>query len=51
MDRRALVRGKDEVAVLSADFNHMADSLQEKMQELEEHAKSQEAFTAAFAMN
>ena len=49
MDRRALVRGKDEVAVLSADFNQMADSLQEKMQELEEHAKSQEAFTAAFA--
>lgn len=49
MDRRALVRGKDEVAVLSADFNQMADSLQEKIQELEEHAKSQEAFTAAFA--
>lgn len=30
MDRRALVRGKDEVAVLSADFNQMADSLRKK---------------------
>lgn len=49
MDRRSCVKGKDEVAVLSSDFNQMADSLQEKMRELEDHAKSQEAFTAAFA--
>ena len=46
---RALVRGQDEIATLAVDFNRMADKLQEKIAEISDHAKSQEAFTAAFA--
>lgn len=49
MDRRARVRGRDEVAVLAGDFNQMADSLQEKIAQLKENVEAQEAFTAAFA--
>ena len=49
LDRRAVVRGHDEIATLSEDFNQMADHLQQKIQELSEHAKNQENFTAAFA--
>ncbi len=49
MEKRVKIRGGDEIAELGADFNRMADELQKKMQELQEHAESQEAFTAAFA--
>jgi hypothetical protein len=49
MEERAKIRGMDEIAKLAIDFNQMADELQEKMEQLEEHVKSQEAFTAAFA--
>lgn len=49
MEERAKIRGTDEIAKLAIDFNQMADELQEKMEQLEEHVKSQEAFTAAFA--
>ena len=49
MEERAKIRGTDEFAKLAIDFNQMADELQEKMEQLEEHVKSQEAFTAAFA--
>lgn len=46
---RAKVVGKDEVAMLAEDFNTMADSLNDKMNQIEQHAKNQEAFTSAFA--
>ena len=49
LNSRALVRGQDEIATLAVDFNRMADKLQEKIAEISDHAKSQEAFTAAFA--
>lgn len=46
---RAKVRGEDEIALLSEDFNNMADSLEEKMVELTEAVRRQEDFTASFA--
>lgn len=49
MEKRVKIRGGDEIAELGADFNRMADELQKKMQEMQEHVESQEAFTAAFA--
>jgi len=41
--------GGDEIAELARDFNHMADTLSEKMEELTMQAKRQEDFTASFA--
>jgi len=49
LNSRVQVHGQDEIATLAADFNRMADSLQEKIDEISMHAKNQEAFTAAFA--
>lgn len=49
MEVRARVSGKDEVAMLAEDFNTMADSLNDKMNQIEQHAKNQEAFTSSFA--
>lgn len=46
---RARKRGHDEVGILASDFNDMADSLSDKMEQLTNHAKDQEAFTSAFA--
>lgn len=46
---RAKPRGNDEVAELIADFNHMADRLEQSMEELRLSARRQEDFTAAFA--
>ena len=46
---RAEENGTDEIGLLARDFNFMADSLTEKMEELTNHAKNQEAFTSAFA--
>ncbi|MCM1178862.1 MAG: HAMP domain-containing histidine kinase [Clostridium sp.] len=46
---RANENGTDEIGMLAKDFNFMADSLTEKMEELTSHAKNQEAFTSAFA--
>lgn len=46
---RANENGTDEIGLLARDFNYMADSLTEKMEELTNHAKNQEAFTSAFA--
>lgn len=48
-DSRAKVEGRDEIALLSEDFNSMADSLEEKMVELTEAVRRQEDFTASFA--
>lgn len=46
---RAYERGRDEIAELARDFNHMADTISEKMDELTMQAKRQEDFTASFA--
>ena len=46
---RAPVQGSDEISRLSADFNRMAASLSNKMEELTLQAKKQEDFTASFA--
>ena len=48
-DSRAKVTGEDEIALLSEDFNNMADSLEEKMEELKDAVRRQEDFTASFA--
>lgn len=47
--KRVKPQGKDEVALLMRDFNHMADQLQGNIRELEEAARRQEEFTGAFA--
>ena len=46
---RAKPKGHDEVAELIGDFNHMADRLEQSMEELRMSARRQEDFTAAFA--
>lgn len=46
---RAKKRGNDEVGILASDFNDMADNLSDKIEQLMNHAKDQEAFTSAFA--
>lgn len=46
---RVKKRGNDEVGMLASDFNDMADSLSDKMEQLTNHAKDQEAFMSAFA--
>ena len=46
---RASEDGGDEIADLACDFNDMADTISEKMDELTMQAKRQEDFTASFA--
>lgn len=46
---RAREAGRDEIAELARNFNHMADTISEKMDELTMQAKRQEDFTASFA--
>lgn len=46
---RASEEGGDEIADLACDFNNMADTISEKMEELTMQAKRQEDFTASFA--
>ncbi len=48
-DVRAEVSSEDEIGTLAKDFNQMADSLVQKMDELKENARKQEDFTASFA--
>lgn len=43
-ENRILVQGQDELAVLAADFNSMADAIQAKINELNETAERQQAF-------
>lgn len=47
--RRVTVKGNDEITELMVSFNHMADTIEHTMTELEEDARRQEDFTAAFA--
>lgn len=46
---RASEEGQDEIGELARDFNDMADTISEKMDELTMQAKRQEDFTASFA--
>ncbi len=46
---RALEKGRDEITELARDFNHMADTISGKMDELTMQAKKQEDFSASFA--
>lgn len=46
---RVKVKGTDEIADLTRDFNVMADRLQTNMDELQDHVRRQEEFTGAFA--
>lgn len=48
-DVRAVEKGRDEIAELARNFNNMADTISEKMEELTMQAKKQEDFTASFA--
>lgn len=48
-DARANIYGEDEIGTLACDFNLMADSLNQKMDELKIAARQQEDFTASFA--
>ena len=49
LSERAPVQGQDEIARLSENFNDMADSLEEKISELQEEAKRKEEFVGAFS--
>lgn len=46
LDRRLAVRGTDVAAVLATSFNHMADSLQEKITAMGELSKMQQRFVS-----
>lgn len=46
---RANVRSRDELGALAADFNNMADHLEEQFQELNDMARRQEEFIGSFA--
>jgi signal transduction histidine kinase len=46
---RARVESRDEIGSLAADFNHMADNLEQQFHELEDAARRQEDFTGSFA--
>ncbi len=46
---RAAEKGGDEIAQLAYDFNDMADTISEKIDELAMQARRQEDFTASFA--
>ena len=48
-EKRAAVRGRDEIGALAEDFNHMADALQGHMHQLEEQTRQREDFVASFA--
>lgn len=48
-EKRAAIRGRDEIGALAKDFNHMADALQGHMHQLEEQARQREDFVASFA--
>jgi len=48
-DKRANVVSKDEIGEFARDFNAMADSLENKIEELADAAQRQKDFTASFA--
>lgn len=49
LDQRVAVRGDDEIAQLSADFNVMSHRIRRQVRELRDAARRQEDFIASFA--
>lgn len=49
LSERADTKGQDEIALLSQNFNQMADTLEEKIHELEDEAERKELFVGSFA--
>ena len=49
LESRARLRGRDEVADLSRDFDAMADSIQDSVNQLQEAMRRQEEFMGSFA--
>ena len=47
--RRALVTTHDELGALAVDFNHMADTVERQISQLEDAARRERDFTASFA--
>lgn len=47
--RRALVTTHDELGALAVDFNHMADTVERQISQLEDAAHREREFTASFA--
>lgn len=48
-ESRVQEKGHDEVALLSRDFNRMAEQLEENITQLEDNARRQKEFTEAFS--
>ena len=49
LTERVPARGQDEIALLSGNFNHMADRLEETIHALKEEAERKELFVGAFS--
>lgn len=49
LSERATPQGQDEITLLSENFNHMTDRLEEKMNELKDEAERKELFVGAFS--
>ncbi|MCL1807075.1 MAG: ATP-binding protein [Oscillospiraceae bacterium] len=49
VQRRAQIVSRDEMGMLTGDFNRMADMLEEQINQLKQEAKAREDFVAAFA--
>ena len=49
LSERAIPQGQDEITLLSENFNHMTDRLEEKMNELKNEAERKELFVGAFS--
>lgn len=49
LSKRAMSRGQDEIALLSQNFNQMANRLEEKIHELKEEAERKELFIGSFS--
>ncbi|MCI8342016.1 MAG: HAMP domain-containing histidine kinase [Firmicutes bacterium] len=49
LGKRADVRGDDEIAILSKNFNKMAEELEEKINRLKDEAERKELFVGAFS--
>jgi signal transduction histidine kinase len=49
LEKRALSKGRDEIDILSENFNKMAEQLQGKIDQLEEAAERKERFVASFS--
>ncbi|MEA4987781.1 MAG: HAMP domain-containing sensor histidine kinase [Anaerovorax sp.] len=49
LEKRVIISGEDEFALLSSNFNKMADDLEEKIHLLENEAEKKEMFVGAFS--